>query len=66
MTRTVRKRKVLIHPKDVRGLSEQFGVTKRCIYNAISYKTTSELSDRIREAAIKQYGGISTYYKVIV
>lgn len=66
MARTVRKRKVLIRSKDVQELSEQFDVTKRCIYNAISYKTTSELSDRIREAAIEQYGGVSTYYKVIV
>ena len=39
-------------------LAEAMGVTRKCVYEALTYKTDSQLARKIRYTAQKQFGGL--------
>ncbi len=57
----VRVKKVIRVPRGTTPkMMKVFGVSQFCILDALAFRSNSELAERIRDKAIKEYGGIYT------
>ena len=57
-----KKSKVILASKEtIQALSEQFNVTRSCVYYALNYSTNSGLAKSIRIAAVEREAGC--YYQ---
>ena len=58
----MRRKKIIMIPKrrDLKQLAQDYTVSETSVYNALSYKTESELAQMIREKAVNHYGGVVT------
>lgn len=52
-------KKIAVPRGTVPALSKELQVTRACVFDALAYRSNSELSETIRKKAIK-YGGIVT------
>ena len=54
----MKKREILMPSGAKVLLAEAMGVTRKCVYEALTYKTDSALARKIRYTAQKQFGGL--------
>lgn len=52
---------IKIPAKSIAELAKKYGVTMNSVYNALSYRSFSDDAEKIREDAIKNYGGVKTH-----
>ena len=68
MKKLVRIEKILVSRENTKRMMDVFQVSQASVYNALSFRSFSEQSERIREAALKNYGGrkvkVPTYVNV--
>lgn len=58
----MRRKKIIQVPKreDVKNLAATNKCSETAVYNALAFRTDSELAKNIREQAVNIYGGIQT------
>lgn len=57
MRKLVRMEKILVPRENIKHIMNAFQVSQASVYNALSFRTSSEQAERIREAALKRYDG---------
>lgn len=56
-----RKKRIIQVPLGaVEKMQEEFKCSRTAVYNALAYRSESDTAKRIREAAVRSYGGVST------
>lgn len=58
MDKVLYKPKILIRKSKISPIAKKLGCATAAVYNAIAFKTNSDLSKKIRDAAINEFGGI--------
>lgn len=53
-------KKIAVPRGAVPALSKEMHVTHACVFDALAFRSNSELSEIIRKKAINNYGGIVT------
>lgn len=66
MTKTLYRYKILSEKGTVKKLAERFGVSEQTVRAALRFATANELSDIIRETAIKDYGSVLMKRPIII
>ena len=57
----VKRKKVIVVPHGaVEKMCRAFRCRRTAVYDALGYKTNSELAELIRQNAVSQYGGVQT------
>lgn len=57
---TKRKRIIQVPNGSVEKMCKAFSCKRTAVYDALGYKTNSELANLIRQSAISNYGGVPT------
>jgi len=55
-----RKSFIQVPVQNIQKMMTHFNVAQCTVYNALHYRSYSELAIRIREEAVKNYGGVKT------
>lgn len=56
---------IQIPPKNVQKMAEAFNCSKTFIWNALAYRSNSELAFKVRDDAVKFYGGEETFKFIV-
>ena len=56
----IRKKIIQVSPKNIEKICEAKGCKRTAVYDALRYKTNSELAVSIRKEALDFYGGVKT------
>lgn len=59
MVKFVRKKKIIVPPDKVSVIAARFGCKRVAVYNALAFRSGSEVAERIRTAAMSDFGGRS-------
>jgi len=58
MDKVLYKPKILIRRSKISPIAKELGCATAAVYNAIAYRSNSDLSKSIRKVATSKYGGI--------
>lgn len=61
MAKTTRKKFIAIRADKIRVMMDVYGVTRQTVYNALGFRTDSEIAEKIRKDAIECYGGVVSH-----
>lgn len=64
MNKTRKIEKILVAKPKIDKLMEYFHCGRATVYNALAYKSDSELCKKIRHKALNQYGGEVNKFKI--
>lgn len=57
MKKLVRKEKILVPRENLKRMIDSLQVSQAAIYNALAFRSDSESAAKIRDTALKKYGG---------
>lgn len=60
-----RKKIIQIPPENVQKIQKALKCSRVTVYNALAFRSDSELSDTIRTLALNTYGGINTFRTIM-
>lgn len=66
MNKIVRKEKILVDKDKIPQIAEHFGCSRVCVYNALAFKSNSDLSSDIRNTTLNRYGGVRVRMPMVV
>ena len=66
MDKVLYKPKILIRKSKIPKIAEHIGCASAAVYNAIAYRTNSDLAVKIRDAAINRYGGLKVKHPELI
>lgn len=58
MDKLVKRNKIFLRDGKVVKIAQKVGCSQAAVFNALSYRTNSELAVKIRKVAIEDFGGI--------
>lgn len=58
MDKVLYKPKILVRKSKIMKIAETVGCAQAAVYNAIAFRTNSEMAVKIRNVAVNRYGGI--------
>lgn len=58
MVKAVYKKKILVETEKIPKIAQAMGCCKAAVYNALAFKTNSQLAKDVREVTVKMYGGV--------
>lgn len=64
MVKTRKITKILVDKSKIEKLMDKFHCGRASVYNALAYRTNSEMSEKIRNEAINRYGGIENRFSL--
>ena len=59
--KAIKKKKIKVPRTNLLKMIEDLGMCQVTIYNALAFRSNSMDSIRVREEAMKHYGGVMTY-----
>ena len=66
MTKTLKLQKILCRVDVVKQLQKDYNVTRVCVYNALAYRSNSELAKTIRLDALEKYDAVEVKMPTLV
>lgn len=58
MNKIVKKERILVDRTKISKIMTKAKCSQAAVYNALSYRTNSELAAKVRNIALEQFGGI--------
>lgn len=58
MDKLVKRNKIFLRDGKVVKIAQKVGCSQAAVFNALAYRTNSELAMKIRKVAIEDFGGI--------
>ena len=66
MDKVVYKPKILVRKSKIPKIAKYIGCGTAAVYNAVSYRTNSELAVKIREYACSIFGGLKVKFPELI
>lgn len=66
MNKIVNKTKILVERSKINKIAKAMGCRETAVYNALAYRTNSQMAGDIRSLAINRYGGLKTEIPTLV
>lgn len=66
MSKVVKIEKILVDKAKILKIAEKLGCGRVAVYNALAYRSNSELANSIRSIALNQYGGVKTKVPIVI
>lgn len=60
-----KKKFIQISPENVQKIQKALKCSRVSVYNALAYRSESDMANTIRSLALSTYGGIETYKYVL-
>ena len=57
MAKLVRKKKIIVPRNKISVLMSRFDCAQSMVYNALAYRSKSDMAEKIRKMALIEYGG---------
>lgn len=58
MDKLIKRNKIFLREGKISKIAQKVGCSQAAVFNAIAYRSNSELAMRIRKVAIEDFGGI--------